>query len=127
MKKILISIRKKMLYMYFLQAIKCSGVVIEISAINAFILVPFYAEFTCTRAWRSALYPMHVTSGAIRCTWSRAPTARYRRATINKKLPEIRGSRQSIYQVYTNRHLLSLFLNHTYNCTMSNILENRFN
>lgn len=35
---------------------------IEISAIGAFILVRFYAEFTCTRAWPTVHCPVHVTS-----------------------------------------------------------------
>lgn len=51
---------------------------------HVYSLVRFYAEFTCMRAWRPVHCPMHVTSSAIRCTWSRAPAARYRRATINR-------------------------------------------
>lgn len=61
-----------------------SSPVIEIFAISTFILVRFYAEFTCMRAWRPVHCPMHVTNSAIRGTWSRAPAARYRRATISR-------------------------------------------
>jgi len=83
-----------------------SAPVIEISA-STFILVLFCAQFTCMKAWRPVHCPMHVTSSAIRCTWSRAPAARYRRATISRVTWDVAfAALDEIYFIWENRSLL---------------------
>lgn len=91
-----------------------SAPVIEISVISTFILVRFYAEFTCRRAWRPVHCSMHVTNSAIplhvvTCT-SRALPSRYDKSSYLGC-----GFRSSRWDILYMREYSYSLLYHLYN------------